>query len=312
MYVPSGHHISRQWLIATVLITWVSFISFHFFSSVCARRFSQLTTGRPKPKKASGRKHAGGLLPETGGGIRALAPNKPPSRSATAQGATRIFVPVRIHQPSTHTPTTPSPVSTLSPIIKPDRPEPGISDRRSEQTSIGVTSTDSTAFSPKKKPSPFGLAGPDALPRVGRSLPSSPSQVPPSPAPPSRSPRRQSRIPSTGARALVMDVAQALQEAQAPPPPLPRTGAETTGERSSVVPRQGELHAVSPMEKRERSSAFVMERKPMTLLGVSPEAAVLQAKVVETAIAREVGRPDDDVPPGQRDNDGGFVVEIRE
>jgi hypothetical protein len=66
------------------------------------------------------------------------------------------------------------------------------------------------------------------------------------------------------------------------------------------------------MEKRERSSAFVMERKPTTLLGVSPEAAVLQAKVVETAIAREVGRLDDDVPPGQRDNDGGFVVEIRE
>jgi hypothetical protein len=38
----------------------------------------------------------------------------------------------------------------------------------------------------------------------------------------------------------------------------------------------------------------------------------VQVKVVETIITREVGRPDDDVPLGQRDNVGGFIVEIRE
>ncbi|KAI0253990.1 hypothetical protein BJV78DRAFT_100670 [Lactifluus subvellereus] len=250
------------------------------------RPLVHLTKGRPKPKKAraSSRKRAGGLLPETGGGGVRAAPTAPsattrkplPSpRSATAhEEATRIPVPMRIHQPSTHTPTTPSP--STSHIIKPDRPDPNISDRWSEQALSGSTS--------RKKPPLFGLAGPSSLIlQVGLSLPSSPSQAQPSSSASPRSPRRQSRIPSTGARALVMDVAQALREAQAP-----RPGAETTSGESSVAPSQPELRASSPspMEKKRRKSsfdAFVMERK-LTTRSVSPEADVRSQE-----------------PPGQQD-----------
>ena len=261
-----------------------------FFLCPCARCPSQLTTGRPKPKKASNRKHAGGSLPETGGGVGELNPNpttrKPSTRNATAQGATRIPAPSRVDQPCTQTLVTPSHANISTPHPSISRPNPDITDH--------VTSTDSAALNSKKKPSPsiFGLAGLDAaLPPPQR-----PSQAPACPASP-RSPRRQSRIPSTGTRALVMDVAQAMQEAQA-----------STSE-SSVPPQQLELEAPL-MEKRgssfDRYSANVTAplpedcNLPTRTRSVCPED-VVQAKV--EIISRE------DVSPDQQDDS---LVEIRE
>jgi hypothetical protein len=269
---------------------------------MCARRVSQLTTGRPKPKKASSRKHASGLLPETGGGVGVLTPSaticKPSTRSAAAQGATRIPAPSRIHQPSTQILVTsshanpPTPLSTHPPISKPGRPT------LNNITDIGVPLSDAAALNTKKKPSLFGLAGPDALP------PQRPSQAQPSSASP-RSPRRQSRIPSTGTRALVMDVAQALQEAQAP-----TTGADTTSKSpvSPVAPQQGELQA-PPMEKRKSSfdkySAIVMpplaEDRNLTTRSLSPEA-VVQATIPDMESPNLIS-------PGQQDDS---VIKIRE
>jgi hypothetical protein len=280
-----------------------------FFLRLCARCLSQLTTGRPKPKKASNRKHAGGLLPETGRGVGELNPNattrKPSSRNAAAQGEARIPAPSRIHQPSTHTLVTPShanlptPLSTHLSVSKPDRPNPDITD----QALINVTSTDSAAQK-KKKPSPsslFGLAGLDAPPPPPQRASQAPPACPKSP----RSPRRQSRIPSTGVRALVMDVAQAMQEAQAQ---ASTTGADATSESSvppPVAPQKLEFGAPM-MEKRvssfDRYSAIVVA--PPTR-SVCPED-VVQAKVEITPDTKNR----EDFSPDQQEDDS--VVEIRE
>jgi hypothetical protein len=272
--------------------------------SVRMTSLTQLTTERPKPKKAGNRKNAGGLSPETGGGVRILSSSgitqKPSTRSAAAQGGMPTPSPGRVRQSSTDTDLTPSHANVLTPLnTNPlaSRPNYDLSKRWNEQSSIGITSSDSAVLYPKE-PSSAGSAGLDPLP------PQKPSRTQPSPASP-RSPRRQSRIPSTGSRALVMDIAQALQEVH---------GAPTAGtEVPPAAPQQWELQAPT-MEKRKSSSdkysTVVMpplaeERKQLTTRVVIPEA-VVKAKVESMS---DVASPENNILPCQQDES---TVEIRE
>ncbi len=134
-----------------------------------------------------------------------------------------------------------APLDTFLPISKLQ-----IAERR---VLSGIKPPDSVALNVRKKPTLVGLAADGVLPgtiippsesRPQKSLPAQSASAPP------RSPRRQSRIPSTGSRALVMDVAQALQEAQVPP------GAEALIE-TSITPQRAERLS-PPTEKHKHKS----------------------------------------------------------
>lgn len=207
------------------------------FPAPSGKPLVHLTKGRPKPNKAS-RKHMAEPLHEREGLTSYV------SRSSTASGAKRIATlipsssPNRVISPSTVTLANPqSPLDTLQPISKPRI------ERQAERAVISVKSPDSVALNGHKKPSLAGLATDRVLPTISHSSqlnrPLSPQSASASP----HSPRRQSRIPSTGSRALVMEVAQALRQAPAPP------DAEVPI-KCSVVPRRAEHHA-PPMEKLE-------------------------------------------------------------
>ncbi|KAI0305774.1 hypothetical protein B0F90DRAFT_1948159 [Multifurca ochricompacta] len=226
------------------------------FPAPSGRPLVHLTKGRPKPKKAS-RKHTGRgqSLLETGtSNSKVLTPDSPtvrsPTRSVAAQGVSLQPAPTRIPVHSTRAFVAPShtdpliPFSTFQPIAKPDIPKHSISDRWNEQAL-----PESAVPNVQEKPSLVELAGAYSLPSLLIPLPPSQrsSETQPSSASP-RSPRRQSRIPSTGSRALVMDVARALEEAQV------STESEAVSKSSATIikPRQTEHH-VPPMEKRKSS-----------------------------------------------------------
>ncbi|KAG6333692.1 hypothetical protein ID866_5399 [Astraeus odoratus] len=190
----------------------------------------------------------------------------------------------------------PASPSKLTPPSKSGR----IADRWTEPNLIGVkpSTSPTTTTRPPPSPKPHGMVGRRALP--GLTGPS-PSAIPQSmrddvlkvtstdkaertvPA----SPTRSARIPTTGNRALVMDVAQALNDAhQDPalsrPPPSPNLGMVSgLGHGSGTVPL---------MERRkssyERYSAIAMptlkeERTPL------PTPAHTLSKATEKEIAQE-------------------------
>ncbi|KAN0105279.1 hypothetical protein V8E52_011193 [Russula decolorans] len=220
-------------------------------------------SGRPlvHPKRAN-QKNTGEWLSKTrvtstlASSPRVPTPG-PPVKSAIAQPATVTVVPSQ--SPITPPPTravgatshtdVPTQPRSRQPTSQTDRPSADTTDQRNEQTSMAVRSSDlARPTTPNLQGKPFlvGIARP--LPGLSTppSSPTNPSQArPPSASP--RSPRRQSRIPSTGSRALVMDVAQAFQGAQAVtteadvtvPSPIPY-----------AAPRQAELPAL-PIEKRK-------------------------------------------------------------
>ncbi|KAI0266864.1 hypothetical protein BC834DRAFT_873918 [Gloeopeniophorella convolvens] len=236
-----------------------------------------LTKGRPKPKK-------GARKPTDESEARVHASERPerseevsvarsPNQAATSRTNT-LPPPAGTLTTSVHAAVTPSHLPPpLSPNLTPPttqsgKAKPSAAERWPEQALIGVKPVASTVPIPQKKPSLVGLTGARALPGLSTLPPPSQPQksAPTSP----RSPRRTSRIPSTGSRALVMEVAQALQEAQ--------NQGETEAMSPSPVspvplpPVQTELHA-PPMEKRKSSfdkySAFTMaalveERTPAT------------------------------------------------
>ncbi len=132
-----------------------------------------------------------------------------------------------------------------------DRPSVSGTCQWDERTLIGVGSSDPLRpATPNLQDKPFlvGIVHPLLGPSTPSSSPTKPSQVRPPLASP-RSPRRQTRIPSTGSRTLVMDVAQALQEAQEA-----TTEAEVTAQSPISHPAPGqvkpELPAL-PIEKRK-------------------------------------------------------------
>ena len=282
----------------------------------------QLTKGRPKPKKAS-RRDAGERLAEART-VRTLAgPPRvqtfgSPAQSVIAEAAIMPTPLTRITPAATRAIDTASHtdelmrLNTHPPTSKRDRLTADSTDRWNGQGLIGVGSPDSTPSKPRDVPSPVGLAQP--LP--GPSIPSPPSplrsQAQPSLASP-RPPRRQSRIPSTGSRTLVMDVAQALQEAQAS---TTEVGAASKSSAPLVAQRQPELYE-PPIEKRkssfDKSSSRVMpplvEERSATIRGVNPEPSV-QTEVEINAEVRvqERGSPDDILAIQQDDS----FIEIRE
>lgn len=275
----------------------------------------QLTKGRPKPKKAS-RRDAGERLGEART-VRTLA--GPPRVQMSGSPAQSVIAKAAI-MPTPLTRSTPTAARAIDTASHADEPmqlssRPPTSkrdtDRWNGQGLIGVGSSDSTPSKPRDVPSPVGLAQP--LP--GPSIPSPPSPLRSQAQPSPRPPRRQSRIPSTGSRTLVMDVAQALQEAQAS-----TTEVEAASKSSPplVAQRQAEFHA-PPIEKRKSSfdkySSRLMtplaEGRSATIRGVNPKPSVhwqTEVEINAEVRAQERGSPDDILPVQQGDS----FIEIRE
>ncbi|KAH9986530.1 hypothetical protein BJV74DRAFT_844539 [Russula compacta] len=186
------------------------------FPAPSGRPLVHLTTERPKPKKAN-RKKTGDQLAETRG--ISCAPHVPTpellAQSVMTQAATPTPSPTRITPPSPRVPGTShsdmsKQLNPHPPISKPDRSSANATNPWNGQALIGVRSSDSSSLKSREKPFLVGLSHP--LPDLSIPSPSPPksSHGQPSSASP-RSPRREGRIPSTGSRTLVMDIAQALQ-----------------------------------------------------------------------------------------------------
>jgi hypothetical protein len=206
----------------------------------------------------------------------------------------------------------PTQFSTQLPTSKRDILGANTTDRWDGQGWIGLGSSDSAASKSQEGTFLVGLTQTNP----GPSIPSPPSplrsQAQPSSASP-RSPRRQSRIPSTGSRTLVMDVAQALQEAQVP---TTEAGSSSNGSVPVVTHRQAELHA-PPIEKCKSSfdkySGGVMptlvEGRTATIRGANPELiARAEVEIDPDVRVQQQGSPDD-ILPIQPDNN---FIEIRE
>lgn len=267
----------------------------------------QLTKGRPKPKKAS-RRDSGERLAEARTVRTPAGPPRvqmSPAQSVIAKAAIMSTPLTRITPTTTHAIDTashadgPMQLSSRPPTSKRD------ADRWNGQGLIGVGSSDPTPSKPRDVPSPVGLAQP--LP--GPSIPSPPSPL----RSQARPPRRQSRIPSTGSRTLVMDVAQALQEAQASTSEVGAAASKSSA--PLVAQRQVEFHA-PPLEKRKssldkyssRAMTPLAEGRAATIRGVNPEPSVQTEVGINAEVrAQERGSPDD-ILPGQQDD--GFI-EIR-
>ncbi|KAH9176448.1 hypothetical protein EDB89DRAFT_1941539 [Lactarius sanguifluus] len=272
------------------------------------RPLVHLTKGRPKPKRAS-RKHTAEPLHEKDA-FRTQTTHA--SRSSTTSGAARTTTLIPLPSPArdsllsavaVRAPGTPSHADSQSlsdthqPIFKP---------QIAEQPLSGIKSLGSVALNVQKKPTLVGLAADRVLPSIIISPSQSQKPLPAQPASASpRSPRRQSRIPSTGSRALVMDVAQALQEAHVPETEVPI--------KSSIAPQQVGHHA-PPMEKRESShdkyTTFMMfplvEERVLPAGSVSPEPVVEVGETFVDIASQESEMPDVTVS-GQKDD---IFVEI--
>ncbi|KAF8274391.1 hypothetical protein EI94DRAFT_681860 [Lactarius quietus] len=185
------------------------------------------------------------------------------------------------------------PWDTFQPISKPQ-----IAESPSEQALNSIRSPDSVTSNLHKKSSLVGLAADRVLTGVISSSrqPQKPLSLQPASASP-HSPRRQSRIPSTGSRALVMDVAQALQQAEVPPEgEVPIEG--------SISPQPVDHHA-PPREKCKsnyiKHTAFMMpplvEERALPARGVSPETEVEFGKTLV-----DLESETDATLPGQKDD----------
>ncbi|KAH9061391.1 hypothetical protein EDB87DRAFT_1611575 [Lactarius vividus] len=273
------------------------------------RPLVHLTKGRPKPKRAS-RKHTAEPLHENDA-LKTQTTHV--SRSSTMSGAVRTAMLIPLPSPTRGTPL--SAVAVRAPGTPSHAKSQSPSDTRqlisrpqvSEQALSGIKSFDSVALNVPKKPTLVGLTADRVLPGIiiSPSQPQKPLLAQSTSASP-RSPRRQSRIPSTGSRALVMDVAQALQEAHVPP----EAEVQIKG---SIAPQRAEGHA-PPMEKRKSShdkyTAFIMspliEERVLPARGVSPEPVV---EVGETSadMAPQESEMSDFTVSGQKDD---IFVEI--
>jgi hypothetical protein len=110
-----------------------------------------------------------------------------------------------------------------------------------------------------------------------------------------------------------MDVAQALQEAQAP---MTEAGSSSKGSVPVAAQRQAELHA-PPIEKRksgpdkymDRVMPPLVEERTATIRGATPELVTrVDIKIKPDVRVQERGSPDDILPVQPGDN----YVEIRE
>ncbi|KAI0297170.1 hypothetical protein BC826DRAFT_177664 [Russula brevipes] len=280
------------------------------FPTPSGRPLVHLTKGRPKPKKVN-RKNADEQLAEMRHTkVPARAPGVPvPVQSAVIEAATPISSRTCIAQPFTRANATtsyvnvPTELSTHPLTTKPERPSTNTTD--GDAQALGVRWSDSAVPDHPKKPSIPGHSLPSSSPQ--NLLPSQPSSALQRPA------RRQSRIPSTGSRTLVMDVAQALQEAH-----VSTTDAEATikGPVSPVAPRRTEPQAPL-IEKRKSSSdkysgpamPLLVEERTSTTRGVNSGLAVQTGLEIDSdARAQEQASPSH-IPPSQQDDSS---VEIRE
>ncbi|KAI0062921.1 hypothetical protein BV25DRAFT_1939502 [Artomyces pyxidatus] len=299
-------------------------------SSVGGRPLSHLTKDRPKkPRKAKG---ASVTFQEPSQDV--MARHSPESTSRPqplAQGFSA--------SPLVHASTDPSRknvVQAASQVSQATQVKVGgVADRWADQSLIAVkpnlsTPSPSPAAPVPSKPGPGGLAGARALP--GLATPSAPE---PSRERSPRSPRKHSRIPSTGNRALVMDVAQVMNEQQnmlasSPEPSSPvlqldmETAIKGLEEVANVIRSpSGPLHS-PPLEKRKSShdkySAFVLPALKEEKTPASTPAATL-ARTVVTLVVDDVQaekmlhavlQPDaDGTNDGQSRKEVSAFVEIR-
>ena len=282
---------------------------------------SQLTKGRPKPQKVN-RKNTGEKLAETRA-TRTHANSPHVSTSGTPiQSASSVAKP-------SQTPITPfrmravgttfhADVSTQrcahQPTSQADRPCVNTTNQWNEQALTGLRSSDPVRPNPNLQKTSFLAGIPYSSPDLSApSLsPSKPSQARPSSASPS-SPRRQGRIPSTGSRTLVMDVAQALQEAQT------TAEAEVTAECSIPfsVPQQVEPPVLSS-EKSEldfdnysgRVMPSLAEEGSSARQGVNPDLFVQKETEINPEVKGQEQKTSPDSLPSVRP--GTSCIEIRE
>jgi hypothetical protein len=178
-----------------------------------------------------------------------------------------------------------SPLDTPQPVSKPQ-----IAKHRAEQASNGI-----------------GLASERILPDI-----ISPSSQPPKPMPPQsasaspHSPRRHSRIPSTGSRALVMDIAQALQRAQLPP-------EADIAAKCSIAPQRVKRHSPTTEQRKSSYDKYIelsmpplVEEHALPERIVSLEPAALIRETLADPTSRE-SEMSDATRPGRRDD---IFVEI--
>ena len=286
------------------------------------RSSSQLTKGRPKPQKVN-RKNTGDKLAETRATRTLVNSPRVPTSGTPSQSTSLVAKPLQ-------TPITPFRIRAVGTTFHADvstqlcaHQSTNQADRSSvntttnlwnEQALMGVRSSDPVRPNPNLQKKPFlaGIAHPPLDLSTPSLSPSKPSQARPSSASPS-SPRRQGRIPSTGSRTLVMDVAQALQEAQA------TAEAEATAKSSipCAAPQQVEPPAL-PSEKSEldfdKYSGRVMpslaEEGPFARQGVSPELFVQKKTEIDPEVRRQEQQtcPDSLSPVRQ----GTSCIELRE
>jgi hypothetical protein len=273
---------------------------------------SQLTKGRPKPKKVY-RKNVGEKLAETTVTRPFASPPcvptpRPSVQNAMALAATPSQTPVTA--PPTHDvgPTShadaPTQLCAHQSTSKADKPSVN-TDKWNERALIGVRSSDPTpSATPNLQGKPFlvGIAHHPLGTSISSSSPQKPLQAQPSSASP-RSPRRLSRIPSTGSRTLVMDVARALQDAQAT-----TAEAEVTSKSpiSFAAPRQVELPAL-PTEKRKSGSDKYPGHVMSLQEGPGVDHELVEVDINANSKRREQTCPDN-LPPVQDTS----CIEIRE
>ncbi|KAI9509736.1 hypothetical protein F5148DRAFT_977834 [Russula earlei] len=268
------------------------------------RALVHLTKGRAKPKKAN-RKNTGEQLAKT----RAIKTHASPPRVPDPRPPAQSAITTHSHSPVRITPTSTCAINALFHADAPTQPrihpparkaDRSTTVRFDEQALIGVSSSDSTAPLLQEKSFPVGLARPSPGPSTPPPSLPRPLHAPHSSAT-LRSPRRQSRIPSTGSRTLVMDVAQTLHEAQ-----VSMTKAETTS--TNFVPlvtlRQVKL------EKRKsrfdecggRSMSPLVEERTLMTRGVHPELVVQTAVDAKPGLTAKKKASPDHIPLSQQDD----------
>lgn len=261
---------------------------------------SQLTKERPKPQKTN-RKDTGKKPAETRTtSTLANSPHLPTPRTPFQSGAKPSQTPItppRIRAVGT---TLSTQLCAHQPTSQADTPSANTADQWNELALMGDRSSDpARTLNLQKKPF---LAGIDhSAPGLSIAPLSSPkpSQARPSSASP-RSPRRQGRIPSTGSRTLVMDVAQALQEAQA----ITEAEVTTKGPIPFAAPQQVELPAL-PIENCksdfDKFSGRVMpslaEENLSTRQSVNPENVMQMKPEINPEVRRQEEQTCPDAPP---------------
>ncbi|KAG2126300.1 hypothetical protein DEU56DRAFT_543361 [Suillus clintonianus] len=235
-----------------------------------------------KPRKTGGSAHVASPEEYTSD-VKGTSPQPIVPESIASATSTRSLSPLR---PMTRSQSEPQPRLPLT--TTPPNTTGRVTDRWTEPTLIGVkpiSSPNSVASKPPPSQNPQGMVGRRALPGLA-AAPETTEKV--NGKPPlgeeravSPSPTKLGRIPSTGNRATVMDVAQALSVAQqgndcalsTPPPRIPPLSSQAEKRKSSIEKYSSFM---MPPLKEERTPVS----SPAGTLTKSSGEALLDSKLV--------------------------------